>query len=81
MDIDVEVDVSETTDQPIDWRPLSLKDRAKAVRVVVNHTDEPLTVEEVAQHFHQARRDDVRDLLETLAGLGLVDQDNGSYVA
>ncbi len=80
MDIDVEVDMGGGPAEPLEW-PSALKTRAQAVRTVVGHADQPLTVEEVAQHFHRARRDDVRDLLETLAGLGLVDQDNGSYVA
>ncbi len=80
MDIDVEVDMGGGPAEPLEW-PSALKTRAQAVRTVVGHADHPLTVEEVAQHFHRARRDDVRDLLETLAGLGLVDQDNGSYVA
>jgi hypothetical protein len=80
MDIDMEMDMGEGPAEPLEW-PSVLKTRAQAVRTVVGHADQPLTVEEVAQHFHRARRDDVRDLLETLAGLGLVDQDNGSYVA
>jgi len=80
MDIDVEVDMGEGPAEPLEW-PSALKTRAQAVRTVVGHADRPLTVEEVAQHFHRARRDDVRDLLETLVGLGLLDQDNGSYVA
>jgi hypothetical protein len=80
MDIDVEVDMGGGPAEPLEW-PSALKTRAQAVRTVVGHADHPLTVEEVAQHFHRARRDDVRDLLETLAGLGLVDQDDESYVA
>jgi hypothetical protein len=80
MDIDVEVDMGGGPAEPLEW-PSALKTRAQAVRTVVGHADQPLTVEEVAQHFHRARRDDVRDLLETLAGLGLVDQDDESYVA
>ncbi len=40
----------------------------------------PLTVEQVAQHFYNARRDDVRELLETLAALGHVEAtDDGAY--
>ena len=46
---------------------------AQAVRAVTTHADEPLTVEEVAQHFHRARRSDVRELLETLNALGHVE--------
>jgi hypothetical protein len=38
----------------------------------MTHADEPLTVEQVAQHFHRARRSDVQDLLETLAAPGSV---------
>jgi hypothetical protein len=36
----------------------------------MTHADAPLTVEEVAQHFHRARRSDVQELLETLEALG-----------
>lgn len=39
-------------------------------RAVMSHADEPLTVEQVAQHFHRARRTDVQALLETLEALG-----------
>ena len=39
----------------------------------MTHADEPLTVEEVAQHFHRARRADVQALLETLEALGHVE--------
>ena len=34
------------------------------------HVDAPLTTEQVAQHFYNARRADVCELLETLAALG-----------
>ena len=46
---------------------------AQAVRAVMTHADEPLTVEQVAQHFEYARRSDVQALLETLAALGHVE--------
>jgi DNA-binding IclR family transcriptional regulator len=46
----------------------------------MTHADEPLTVEQVAQHFHRARRSDVQELLETLEALGHVEgTDDGSY--
>lgn len=80
MEIDVEVNIGSPAAEPLDW-PSELKSRAQAVRAVMDHAEEPLTVEQVAQHFHRARRDDVRDLLETLNGLGLVDKDNGEFVA
>jgi hypothetical protein len=38
----------------------------------MTHADEPLTVEQVAQHFHRARRADVESLLERLDALGHV---------
>jgi DNA-binding IclR family transcriptional regulator len=46
----------------------------------MTHADEPLTVEEVAQHFHRARRSDVQALLETLEALGCVEgTEEGAY--
>jgi predicted transcriptional regulator len=39
----------------------------------MTHVDAPLTVEEVAQHVHRARRTDVQELLETLEALGHVE--------
>jgi DNA-binding IclR family transcriptional regulator len=46
----------------------------------MTHADEPLTVEEVAQHFHRARRSDVQELLETLDALGHVEgTEEGAY--
>jgi len=47
----------------------------------MTHADEPLTVEQVAQHFHRARRADVQELLETLAALGHVERaGEGAFV-
>ena len=47
---------------------------------MITHADAPLTVEQVAQHFHRARRTDVQDLLETLAALGHVEAtEEGAY--
>ena len=46
----------------------------------MTHADAPLTVEEVAQHVHRARRADVQELLETLAALGHVERaGEGAY--
>jgi DNA-binding IclR family transcriptional regulator len=46
----------------------------------MTHADEPLTVEQVAQHFHRARRSDVQELLETLEALGHVEgTEEGTY--
>jgi hypothetical protein len=46
----------------------------------MTHADAPLTVEQVAQHFHRARRADVRELLETLSALGHVEEaDDGVF--
>ena len=48
----------------------------------MTHVDEPLTIEEVARHFHRGRRSDVQALLETLAALGHVKEtDDGAYAA
>lgn len=81
LEIDIE-DSSETTSvEPLEWVNAELKSRAQAVRTIVNQSEEPLTVEQVAQHFHRARRDDVRDLLETLTSLGLVDREGDSFLA
>jgi hypothetical protein len=62
--------------EPLDW-PSDLKPRAQAVRAVMTHADAPLTVEQVAQHFHRARRSDVRELLETLAALWHMEATDG----
>ncbi|PQJ34556.1 hypothetical protein BSZ35_08065 [Salinibacter sp. 10B] len=35
--------------------------RASSSEMGMTHADEPLTVEQVAQHFHRARRADVQD--------------------
>jgi hypothetical protein len=65
--------------EPLDW-PSGLKPRARAVRAVMTHADTPLTVEQVVQYFHRARRADVRELLETLSALGHVEAtDDGAY--
>jgi DNA-binding IclR family transcriptional regulator len=46
----------------------------------MHHADGPLTVEQVARHFHRARRSAVRELLDTLAALGHVEQtEEGAY--
>ncbi|MEF8866517.1 MAG: hypothetical protein V5A20_12230 [Salinibacter sp.] len=46
----------------------------------MTHADAPLTVEQVAQHFHRARRSDVQELLETLEALGHVEAtEEGAY--
>lgn len=54
---------------------------AQAVRAVMTHADAPLTVEEIAQHFHRARRADVQELLETLEALGHVEGTEGGVYA
>ena len=80
MDLDIEVGGDGAPTEPLDW-PSGLKPRAQAVRAVMTHADAPLTVEQVAQHFYNARRSDVRELLETLAALGHVEAtEDGAYV-
>nr|WP_263821465.1 DNA methyltransferase [Salinibacter sp.] len=79
MDLDVQVGGDGAPAEPLDW-PSGLTPRAKAVRAVMTHADAPLTVEQVARHFYNARRADVRELLETLAALGHVEAtDDGAY--
>jgi hypothetical protein len=79
MDLDIEVGGDGVPAEPLDW-PSDLKARAQVVKAVMTHADEPLTVEQVAQHFHRARRSDVQSLLETLEALGHVEgTDDGSY--
>ena len=79
MDLDVQVGGDGAPAEPLDW-PSGLTPRAKAVRAVMTHAEEPLTVEQVAQHFYNARRADVRELLETLAALGHVEAtEEGAY--
>ena len=80
MDLDIEVGGDGAPTEPLDW-PSGLKPRAQAIRAVMTHAEEPLTVEQVAQHFYNARRADVRELLETLAALGHVEAtEDGAYV-
>ncbi|WP_263809314.1 hypothetical protein [Salinibacter sp.] len=79
MDLDVTVGGDGAPAEPLDW-PSGLTPRAKAVRAVMTHADAPLTVEQVARHFYNARRADVRELLETLAALGHVEEtEEGAY--
>jgi hypothetical protein len=85
-EMELNVDVSEGGDvlEPMPW-PSGLKERAQAIRLVMEQSAEPMSVEAVAQHFHRARRADVRTLLDTLAGLGLLeetgDAENVTYAA
>jgi DNA-binding IclR family transcriptional regulator len=77
--LDIEVGGDGAPAEPLDW-PGGLKARAQVVKAVMTHADEPLTVEEVAQHFYRARRADVQELLETLEALGHVEEtDDGAY--
>ena len=79
LELDVQVGGDGAPAEPLDW-PSGLKARAQVVRAVMTHADEPLTVEQVARHFHRARRSDVEELLETLSALGHVTgTDDGAY--
>jgi response regulator of citrate/malate metabolism len=79
LDLDLDIGGDGAPAEPLDW-PSGLKARAQAVRAVMTHADEPLTVEQVAQHFHRARRADVQELLETLEALGHVEgTEEGAY--
>ena len=79
MGLDVTVGGDGAPAELLDW-PSDLKTCAQVVRAVMTHADAPLTVEQVAQHFYNARRADVRELLETLAALGHVEAtDEGAY--
>jgi hypothetical protein len=72
LELDIDISVEGEVAEPLPW-PSEMKERAQALQQVMSQTDRPLTVEEVAQHFHRARRDDVRGLLETLEALGIVE--------
>ena len=81
MDLDVEIVAGGEGAQPLPW-PTELKQRAQALRIVMEQASGPLTVEEVARHFQRAQRKDVRSLLETLEALGLVDRtEAGAFAA
>ena len=69
MDLPSDGDVTEL----LPW-PSEMKERALALQQVMSQTDRALTVEEVAQHFYNARRDDVKGLLETLKALRIVEE-------
>jgi hypothetical protein len=73
MDLDIDLPDDADVLEPMSW-PSELKERAQAIRLVMEQSTGPLTVEKVAQHFHRARRKDVRGLLETLDALGLVEK-------
>ena len=73
LDLDVDVSVDGDVTEPLPW-PSQLKERAQAIRQVMAVSEEPLTVEEVARHFHHAPRKKVKGLLETLEALGLVER-------
>jgi hypothetical protein len=80
LELDVDLPSDGDVTEPLPW-PSQMKDRALALRQVMSQTDRALTVEEVAQHFHRARRDDVRGLLETLKALGIVEEARGGRFA
>ena len=63
----VEVAASAKEREP--W-PVSLPERARAIRRVLSEASVPATAEAVARSFHNARRRDVSDLLDTLVELG-----------
>jgi hypothetical protein len=73
LDLDVDVSVDGDVPEPLPW-PSQLKERAQAIRQVMAAADAPLTVEQVARHFHHAPRAKVQGLLETLEALGLVER-------
>lgn len=74
--------VKQTIVDKWDW-PDSLKDRATAVRSILALFDEPVDVKTVAAGFEgkrtQKRLDAVGDILEMLAELGQIREENGQY--
>lgn len=73
------VEAAAATREPEPW-PSSLPERARAVRRVLQEAAAPATVETVARSFHNARRRDVTDLLDTLVELGQArSTENGAY--
>jgi hypothetical protein len=73
LDLDVDIAGDGDVTEPLPW-PSQLKERAQAIRQVMAASSGPLTVEQVARHFHHAPRKKVKGLLETLEALGLVEK-------
>jgi hypothetical protein len=73
LDLDVDIAGDGDVTEPLPW-PSQLKERAQAIRQVMAASSGPLTVEQVARHFHHAPRKKVKGLLETLEALGLVER-------
>jgi hypothetical protein len=73
LDLDVDIATDGDVTEPLPW-PSQLKERAQAIRQVMAASSGPLTVEQVARHFHHAPRKKVKGLLETLEALGLVEK-------
>jgi hypothetical protein len=73
LDLDVDIAADGDVTEPLPW-PSQLKERAQAIRQVMAASSGPLTVEQVARHFHHAPRKKVKGLLETLEALGLVEK-------
>ncbi len=71
-----------TLEQKLDW-PQVLKDRATAVRAILSAFAGPVGVEEVAGGFNgrrtQKRLAEISEILEMLAELGQVVEENGKY--
>lgn len=82
------LDVTSSSEAPVtlaekqNW-PKALKDRATAVRAVLSAFDEPVGVNEVAGGFNgrrtQKRLDEVGEILEMLAELGQIVEENEKY--
>ena len=82
LDVTVTSEVTVTPDQKQDW-PKALKDRATAVRTVLAGFGSPVSVEMVAEGFNgrrtQKRLAEVEEILEMLAELGQIVENEGKF--
>jgi hypothetical protein len=83
LEIAVDAPSSDGAAGAVEPQPLpdSLPGRMRAVRRVVEASGAPLTPEAVAARFHYARRDVVRELLDTLEAMGQAQRVDGDRFA
>ncbi|MHC8509896.1 MAG: class I SAM-dependent DNA methyltransferase [Rhodospirillales bacterium] len=68
--IDLEEGLKDVVEQAA-W-PKTVKERIAAIRAALDEAQQPLSADNVAAAFKRAKRAEVRDLLETLADMGVV---------
>ncbi|MHC8509854.1 MAG: hypothetical protein ACYYKD_10795 [Rhodospirillales bacterium] len=64
-------DAPEAAVEQAAW-PKTVKERIAAIRAALDEAQQPLSPDNVAAAFKRAKRAEVRDLLETLADMGVV---------